>query len=144
MPDIAHTLEIEAPPQRVWPALTTVDGLSGWWSLGETELEGDPGRLGTFTFRSRAVVTELEVMALDQPRRVEWRAVRSNAPGGWDGTIITFSLTQEDMSTRLSFTHRGFAEDNEGYRKVTAGWAHYLNNLARLIKTDRGNDGEAS
>jgi uncharacterized protein YndB with AHSA1/START domain len=115
--------------------LTTVEGLAGWWSLGETTVEGDPGVRGPFTFRSRAVVTHLGVTALDPPAHLAWRATESNAPGGWDGTTITFDLTPNDKGTRLYFAHRGFAEDNEGYRKVTAGWAHYLQNLKRLIET---------
>lgn len=134
MPDICHSLHIEAAPQRIWPMLTTARGLGGWWTLGETELSGDPGRLGRFTFKSRAVVTELEVVALDEPSCVAWRAAASNAPGGWDGTTITFTLTPEARGTRLDFAHTGFAEDNDGYRKVTAGWAHYLHNLKRLIE----------
>lgn len=135
MPDIEHSLTLAAPPARIWPALTTVEGLAGWWSLGETVLEGDPGRLGRFTFKSRAVVTELEVITLEPPRRVMWRTLRSNAPGGWDGTTIAFDLVAEGEGTRLDFAHRGFAEENEGYRKVTAGWAHYLNHLKQRVES---------
>jgi uncharacterized protein YndB with AHSA1/START domain len=135
MPDIQHTLSIDAPTDWVWLALTTTEGLRGWWSLGETVLDGDPGVLGPFTFRSRAVVTALEVTSLKPPTHVAWRAIRSNAPGGWDGTSITFDLMSEGGGARLDFAHRGFAEDNGGYRKVTAGWAHYLQNLKRLIES---------
>lgn len=135
MPDIEHQVLIVAPPDWVWPALTTNQGLSRWWSLGETVLAGDAGRLGHFEFRSRAVVTRLKVVALDAQTRLVWRTIESNAPGGWNGTSISFDLTALAGGTRLDFAHRGFAEDNDGYRKVTAGWAHYLNNLKVLVET---------
>jgi uncharacterized protein YndB with AHSA1/START domain len=134
MPDIEHALRLQAPPERVWPALATASGLAGWWTLGETRLAGDPGKLGPFTFQSRAVVTHLEVTRLDPPRHVAWRATHSNAPGGWDGTVITFDLVPENGETRLDFAHRGFAEANDGYRKVLAGWAHYLQTLKHVIE----------
>jgi uncharacterized protein YndB with AHSA1/START domain len=136
VPDIQHSLTIAAPPERVWPALTTLDGVAGWWSIGHTELEGDPGVLGgEFRFQSRAVVIRMRVEALDPLRHVRWRPVEANAPGGWVGTTITFDLTADTAGTRLDFVHQGFAENNEGYRLVTGGWAQYLDNLKRLVET---------
>ncbi len=90
MPDIEHSIEIAAPSERIWPALTTAKGLAGWWTLGETSLTGDPSRLEGFTFQSRAVTTRIQVVALDPPCRVSWLALESNAPGGWVGTTIEF------------------------------------------------------
>lgn len=144
MPDIEHSIEIAAPPDRIWPALTTAKGLAGWWTLGETVLTGEPDRLESFTFQSRAVTTRMQVVALDPPRRVSWAPLESNAPGGWVGTTIDFELTPEGGGVRLDFAHRGFAEDEEGYRKVTAGWAHYLQNLKRFVEDQAQQKGDAA
>ena len=135
MADIEHQLSIGASAERIWPSLTTAEGLSGWWTLGETRLEGDPGAIGIFIFRSRAGVTHLEVLSLSQPRQITWRPIESNAPGSWRGTAITFDLFIVHGKTRLEFAHRGLADDDEGYRKVQAGWAHYLQNLKRFVET---------
>lgn len=135
MPDINHRLEIEANPEEVWTALTTATGITGWWTLGDTTVSGDPGKLAGFRFQSRNVVTDIEVEALDRPTHVAWRTVASNAPGGWAGTKITFDLIGEGKTTRLDFAHRDFAEENEGYRRVVGGWAHYLQNLKQFVET---------
>ena len=122
------------PPARVWPALTTHAGVGAWWNIGRTELTGDPGVLGQFRFQSGSVVIVMEVAALDPPAHVAWRPVEANAPGGWIGTAISFDLAAEGAGSRLDFAHRGFAEDHEGYRRVTEGWGVYLRNLKRLVE----------
>ncbi len=135
MPDILHSFLIDAPPERVWPALTSNEGVGGWWSIGHTQLDGDPGSLGAFLFRSRAVSIRIQVTALQPHDHVGWRPIEANAPGGWTGTTISFDLRSEGDGTRLDFAHRGFAEDNEGYRLVTGGWAQYLQNLKEQVET---------
>jgi uncharacterized protein YndB with AHSA1/START domain len=44
MADIRHRVGIAAPPARVYEALTTTEGLSGWWTR---IVEGDPTHGGT-------------------------------------------------------------------------------------------------
>ena len=134
MPDILHTIDIAAPADSIWPALTTIDGIGGWWTIGQTTLEGDPSGRGAFIFRSGPVIIRLEVTTFDATSRVEWRPVEANAPGGWIGTTISFTLVSGQTTTRLSFEHNGFVEDNDGYRRVTAGWGQYLQQLKRLVE----------
>jgi hypothetical protein len=38
----------------------------------------------------------------------------------------------------VAFSHRGFAEANEGYAQVTTGWAHYLFSLRQYLETGQG------
>jgi hypothetical protein len=80
----------------------------------------------------------VRVDALDAPHRVGWTTLSANAPGGWDGTTITFELSVDGSDTVLSFAHRGFAEANEGYALVTTGWAYYLVSLQHYVETGKG------
>ena len=42
MPDILHRVGVLTPtPEKVYEALTTVDGLAGWWTQ-DTRGSGDP------------------------------------------------------------------------------------------------------
>ena len=134
MPDIRHVLIIDAPPDRVWAALTTRAGVTQWWNIGHTCVQGDLGQPGAFVFTSGDVVVRIEIAALEPHARVAWRPVEANAPGGWVGTTITFDLTRQGGATRLDFAHCGFAEDNDGYRRVTGGWGVYLQNLKRKVE----------
>ena len=49
MVDIMHRIGVVTPdPTKVYEALTTIEGLSGWWT---DETSGDPDLGGTIEFR---------------------------------------------------------------------------------------------
>src|ERR1700688_1741024 len=48
MPDILHRVGVNAQPEPVLKALTTIDGVRGWWDSGA---KGDAAEGGTFAFR---------------------------------------------------------------------------------------------
>ena len=49
MPDILHRVGIAASPEQVFHALTSVEGIRGWWS---SVAECDASEGGSFRFRS--------------------------------------------------------------------------------------------
>jgi uncharacterized protein YndB with AHSA1/START domain len=137
MPDIMHMLTIAAPPERVYQALTTAEGIRAWWTR-EAELDGQVGGAGEFRFYGGRVVTTVTVDARTPPAHVGWRTVASTAPGGWVGTTIAFDLRAEGSGTVLLFAHRGFKEANEGYARVTTGWAYFLVSLQQYLERGQG------
>jgi uncharacterized protein YndB with AHSA1/START domain len=137
MPDIMHLVRIHASPERVYRALTTVDGIRNWWTR-DAALDARVGGTGEFRFYEGKGVTTVRVDALDPPVRVGWKTISSNAPGGWDGTAIAFDLRAEGEGTVLLFAHRGFAQTDEGYALVTTGWAYYLVSLQQYLETGQG------
>ena len=137
MPDIMHMLKIDAAPERVYRAITTADGVRHWWTH-DTELDTEVGGAGQFGFFDRRVVTTVRVEALVPPTHVGWRVASSGAPGGWVGTTIAFDLRPDGDATTLLFAHRGFAEADEGYARVTTGWGIYLQSLRQYLETGTG------
>src|SRR4051812_34344986 len=122
MHDILHLLRIQVSPERVYQALTTAEGIHGWWTR-EATLDSRIGGTGEFRFYDGKGITRVRVETLEPPRRVGWLTTSANAPGGWDGTRITFDLRPEGEGTLLSFAQRGFREAGEGYALVNTGWA---------------------
>ena len=49
MPDILHRLTIHAPPERVFEALTTAEGIRNWWTR-DADLDARIGGAGEFCF----------------------------------------------------------------------------------------------
>lgn len=49
MKTIIHTVSIHAPPSQVYKALTTEEGVTGWWSTKAT-VDPEVGGLIRFTF----------------------------------------------------------------------------------------------
>lgn len=122
MPDIMHLIKINASPERVYEALTTAEGISNWWTR-DAVLDSKIGGTGELVSMNARPVTKVSVDELKPPVHVGWKTISSNAPGGWEGTTMTFDLRAEGSATVLSFAHRGFEHADEGYACVTTGWA---------------------
>ena len=137
MYDIRHLIRIHASPERIYRALTTADGIHGWWTR-DADLDDAVGGTGEFRFYGGKGVTVVRIAELDRPRRVGWETVSSNAPGGWVGTTITFDLRADGDDTILTLAHRGFAEPSDGVALVNTGWAYYLVSLQQYLETGEG------
>jgi uncharacterized protein YndB with AHSA1/START domain len=137
MPDIMHLIKIHASAERVYQALTTAEGIRNWWTRAAV-LDSRVGGTGVFRFYEGKGVTTVRIDELEPAARVGWTTISANAPGGWNGTTITFDLRADGGDTVLSFAHRGFAEASEGYALVTTGWAYYLVSLQQYLETGKG------
>ena len=137
MHDIRHLIRIHASPERIYRALTTADGIHGWWTR-DADLDEAVGGRGEFRFYGGKGVTTVRIAELDRPRRVGWTTVASNAPGGWVGTTITFDLRAKGDDTIVTLAHRGFAEPSDGFALVNTGWAYYLVSLQQYLETGEG------
>jgi uncharacterized protein YndB with AHSA1/START domain len=137
VPDIMHLIRIRTSSERVYQALTTAEGIRNWWTR-DADLDARIGGAGEFRFYDGKGVTKVRVDDLEPPNRVRWKTLSANAPGGWDGTTITFALRREGADTVVSFAHSGFEHANEGYALVTTGWAYYLVSLQQYLETGRG------
>jgi uncharacterized protein YndB with AHSA1/START domain len=126
MPDILHRVGADAPAQRVYQALTTIDGLRGWWV---EETSGDPRVGGTINFG----FCDMQVLESVPDRLVHWRCVRG--PQEWVGTEVTFELTQEkDGQTFVLFKHSGWKEPVAFMHHCSTKWATFLLSLRDLLE----------
>jgi len=130
-----HLLKIRVSAERVYEALTTVEGIRKWWTR---DAALDPFVGGTGRFHQRDAVTAIRIDELNPPLRIVWTTVASNAPGGWEGTTISFDLRAEHNGTVLLLTHKGFPRADEEYAAMTMGWACRLVSLHLYLETGRG------
>ncbi len=145
MVDIIHRIGIKATPAQVYTALSTVDGIAGWWTK-ETTGEAKPGGVITVRFLhhgpdGRGPVTEkgrmeLEVTRLDSGKEVRWRV--STGPQEWIGTDVTFSLSEADGQTVVLFGHRNWREPVEFMAHCSMKWATFLLSLRDLVERGTG------
>lgn len=139
MPDIIHRIGFKVPPEAVHKAVSTVEGLSRWWT-DEVEGESLPGGKLTFTFRTPAgaIVGKMamEVTELDAPKSVRWRCV--DGPPDWIGTRFAFEFSKQDDQTILIFGHRGWAEASEPMAHCSMKWAVFLLSLKDYVQTGKG------
>lgn len=138
MVDIIHRIGIDSPVEPVRQALSSIDGLAGWWT---EDVSGDSavgGRI-EFVFRDHDAVKGRMVMEVQQPdgdAQVRWRCVEG--PPEWVGTDITYRLTQEDGTTIVLFGHRNWREAVEFTAHCSMKWATFLLSLRAYVETGTG------
>ena len=135
---IDRSIDIDAPPGRVWRALTNADELSAWFQV---QIEGDiaPGievwmtsvHKGYEGQRFRVRFTEMV-----EPHRFAWEW----HPGAVDPdvdysreprTTVTFTLEPSGRGTRLTVSETGFdaislARRAKVYEDNSQGWPEVL------------------
>ena len=135
MPDIMHLVTIQAPPERVYQALTTAEGIRNWW-MRDADL--DPRVGGTCEVRwAPGLPIRLGIEALDPPARVSWKTLSSFRPE-WLGTTLTFDLEPRESGTALLLAHRGFQVADAIFARTTTGWGYYLVSLKQYLETGEG------
>ncbi len=134
MVDILHRIGItSSSPDDVYAALTTLEGLSGWWArdtTGETEVGG------VIAFRFGPGGFDMKVVELVPGKRVLWEVV--DGPAEWIGTHVSFELRQEGDFTIVLFEHRGWSEPVEFMYHCSTKWATFLLSLKQLLETGHG------
>ena len=132
MVDILHRVGITATPEKVYEALTTVDGLAGWWT---TDTSGDSD--STLKFRFGEVGGfDMKVLDLQPGKRVLWEVV--DGPAEWIGTTVSFELIQDGEWTIVLFAHAGWREPVEFMHHCSTKWALFLMSLKALVETGTG------
>ena len=137
MTAIVEELTIEAPPQRVWGAITQQDEIVQWWAY-EARVTPEVGSLAEFRFRQGAFVMQFEVAELDQDEKVRWI---SKSPPQWAGSSVTWQLTPVHNGTKLIFTHDGFAQADEAHEGTRGAWVYFLASLKSYLETRKGTPG---
>jgi uncharacterized protein YndB with AHSA1/START domain len=134
MVDILHRVGIKSSVAEVYAALTTAEGLAGWWT---TNTQGEGNDLGgVLQFRFGAGGFDMKVLELHPGKRVLWEVV--DGPEEWIGTHVNWDLDQVDDHTIVLFKHEGWKEPVEFMHHCSTKWAVFLMSLKSLIETGKG------
>ena len=132
--DILHKVGVRSTsPDAVYDALTTLDGLSGWWA---SDTRGETGLGGVVQFHFGPGNIDMEVKELHPGTRVRWAV--ADGPPEWLGTTVTFDLRQEGEYTNVLFSHEGWEEPVEFMRHCSTKWGVFLLSLKQLVETGEG------
>jgi uncharacterized protein YndB with AHSA1/START domain len=134
MYSIKHLFHINAPREKVFEAISTIKGLSGWWTV-KTSGSDAMGSILHFQF-GEMEGPQMKVIELKPNEKVSWECVKS--PFNWDGNIFTFSLDENDGKTRVRFSHNGWAKQDDFYAGCSFSWGRYMESLRQLCQTGKG------
>ena len=134
MTDIHHRIGVESSSaDDVYAALTTIDGLSRWWT---TDTTGDPALGGKIEFRFIPGGFDMEVIDQQPGEHVAWKVV--DGPEEWIGTTVDWRLRRDGDFTIVLFKHEGWKEPVEFMHHCSTKWATFLMSLKSLIETGKG------
>lgn len=133
MVNILHRVGVVSSVDDVYTALTTIDGLAGWWA-SDTQGNADEG--GTIEFRFGPGGFDMKVTQLVPNEKVVWEVVEG--PEEWVGTEIVWELKQNDTFAIINFAHRGWREEVEFMSHCSTKWATFLMSLKALVETGSG------
>jgi uncharacterized protein YndB with AHSA1/START domain len=120
MSGIITQFDVEAPLATVWQALTTPDGIRGWWTTQADVAEGTGGVL-KLRFPDAPMSWDLRIDEAAEGERLRWHCV--GGPPPWVDTDILFRLSAApEGGTRVLFDHVGWQDSEEMVRIVTFGW----------------------
>ncbi len=137
---ILATVDIAAPPERVFRAITSKEVVEWWGEEGmyrTSEWTGDVRKGGRWRASGvgadgKAFAVEGEYLEVDPPRVVThtWRP--DWAPG--PTTTVTYRLDPIDGGTRVTLRHTGF-ESREMCTSHSQGWPRVLGWLSAHVAT---------
>jgi len=134
---IERTVELPAPPEKVWAALTTAEGLAAWFG-NEAGIDLRPGGSAWMKW-NEGFTADMRVERVEEPRvfGFTWHiyGLPEDDPRR---TYVEFTLEPAGGGTRLTVVESGFAQLSEdAYRAAfdgnTRGWASELAELATYL-----------
>jgi uncharacterized protein YndB with AHSA1/START domain len=135
---IERTVELAHPPEKVWAALTTAEGLAAWFG-DEAAIDLRPGGAARMRWNAEGFTVEMRVERIEEPTVFAFTWGIFGLPADDPRrTYVEFTLEPAGAGTRLTVTETGFAQlPEDAHRKAydgnTEGWAKELGELAAYL-----------
>lgn len=135
MPDIKHLLIIKTPAHKVYEAVTTEEGLAGWWTK-EVKANPEVGGHNEFRFGER-FFNKMLITELEPNKKVSWKCIEGEDE--WIDTNLFFEIKEkEDNQTELHFAHKDWREQTDFFASCNYNWGWYLRSLKDYCETGKG------
>jgi uncharacterized protein YndB with AHSA1/START domain len=144
---IVSEIQISAPPERVFEALTDSSQLSRWFSSPECplkawEMDARPGgRYHYETVKGSVVVNGVsefkchgEVTEYDPPHRLGYTWMANWHDDPVRRTVVRWELTAKAGGTHVRVTHSGLNELPVARKDYTGGWPGVVEMLKKFVE----------
>lgn len=139
---IVDEIQIAAPPERVFKALTDPAELTRWFTSPECPVKSwqmDARRGGIYRYateKGTIVVNNIsefechgEILEIDPPRLLVYSWIANWHDDKSRRTIVRWELTPHASGTRVKVTHSGLAKEAIARKDYSEGWPEVLQNL---------------
>lgn len=116
-------VHFQSDAQTVYQAITTPEGLRGWWTV-DCDVFPEVGGVHSFRFEG-VLFNSMKVVELVPNQKVHWTCVEGWKE--WMETEVIFTLTESaDGGTDLVFEHKGLTPDLKCYKMCSSGWDTFI------------------
>jgi uncharacterized protein YndB with AHSA1/START domain len=134
MASIKHLLMIKTSPEKVYKALTSTEGLRGWWTL-EAKTDERVDGIAEFKFDVQYYI-KMKIVKLVPNNIVVWECIKGDKE--WIGTTFLFGLEEKEGDTVLKFTHSNWKEETDFFASCNYHWGYYLRSVKLFCETGKG------
>ena len=131
---IRQLFHISASLEKVFEAVSTIEGLCNWWTVDTKGDASDGGEI-KFTFGEYGGPT-MKVIEHDPNQKLTWECIDEDHP--WYEHKFSFALDENEGKTRVRFTHEGWADNDDFYALCSFSWGRYLESLRQYCQTGKG------
>ena len=138
MVDIVFEFDVNAPPDKVYKAVTEEAGYKGWWTTSSA-IKPQVGSKAEFKLKDNGqeVVFQTEVTQLEKDKSFAM-TVKNAAPPDWPGTKIAVSMAPSPQGTHVVFSHSGFPSTGGSYGYTNYNWGFFMGSLKAFAETGKG------
>ncbi|MGH2779079.1 MAG: SRPBCC domain-containing protein [Actinomycetota bacterium] len=132
MASILLRVPIGADAGSIYKALSTNEGVNGWWS-NHTEGPEGTGSTMRVAFPDAPITFDFEVTEETSNERVAWHCL--SGPPEWIGTDVSIDIqTDDDGNLSALFVHSGWKTTEESFPFIAFSWAQILPRLKKLAE----------
>jgi uncharacterized protein YndB with AHSA1/START domain len=134
---IERTLDLAHPPQKVWAAITTAEGLGSWFGQ-RAEIDLRPGGAASMSWDDGATAT-MRVERVEEPAVFGFTWLIYGLPEDDPRrTYVEFTLEPVGAGTRLTVVESGFSQlPDDAHEKAfggnATGWQRELDELVEYL-----------
>lgn len=134
MPNIIMSCNMDADAATVYRAISTTDGVTGWFT-DRADIGEGVGMHHLLTFPGMPAPWDLRVEEIDPPRRLALSVLAGPPP--WENTTMAYEiLDRPEGGIVLNFDHNDFVTV-DGVREFTIGWATKVLSLKKYVETGK-------
>ncbi|MGB5286996.1 MAG: SRPBCC domain-containing protein [Ignavibacteriaceae bacterium] len=134
MPAIKHYLIVRSSPEKIYKALTTKEGVAGWWTT-QTIIGNKINDKNILDFGER-YHNEMRVSDLQINKKVEWLCGVGDKE--WIGTKLIFEIEDRKTDCILRFSHANWKEESDFFASCNYHWGYYLRSLKLYCESGKG------
>jgi uncharacterized protein YndB with AHSA1/START domain len=134
---ISKAVDIHVSPDVLYRAVSTADGLRGWWAKNLTIEDGPEGIL--LMRWPSGHLARVRFQKGKAPSRAEWDVLEHRPFSEWNGTKLVFAIEKMDpRNSRLQFQHLGLTPECDCYDVCNGGWEYLMTSVKDYSERGRG------